>query len=228
VVDLTASTQSDLLSLANSKKLEAGEVIVAEYQSAGRGRLDRTFEAASGTALLFSFYVSPKREKNEWGFITQLAALTMHENIAPDLPVECSVKWPNDILIGEKKVAGLLAQATEGGVIVGIGLNVEMGIEELPVTTATSLKISGSNNLNRNILLSNFLNAFEIIFRKWDAGEDFIDRYAAVCSTLGRPVNIEVAGRESRSGVADSINKFGALVLTDGFEVTIGDVVHLR
>jgi BirA family biotin operon repressor/biotin-[acetyl-CoA-carboxylase] ligase len=103
-----------------------------------------------------------------------------------------------------------------------------MTAEELPVETATSIGLMGSTKLDRNLLLANFLNLFEVNFEKWDEGGDFIDRYSAVCATLGRQVQIEVIGRANRTGKALTINKVGALMLDDGFEVNVGDVVHLR
>jgi BirA family biotin operon repressor/biotin-[acetyl-CoA-carboxylase] ligase len=152
----------------------------------------------------------------------------MHEVVSADLPIKTKLKWPNDILIGDKKVAGLLAQATDVGVIIGIGLNVGMTIEELPVESATSLAIANSKELNRNLILSKFLNEFKSKFEEWDKGKDFVDGYSQVCATLGREIQIEVVGRENRIGIAKSVNKFGALLLDDGFEVSVGDVVHLR
>jgi BirA family biotin operon repressor/biotin-[acetyl-CoA-carboxylase] ligase len=228
VADLTSSTQSDLADLVNSNSAETGDVIVAEFQSAGRGRLERTFEAAPGSALLFSFYIKPKRVSSDWGFIAHLAALSMQEVISQDIPSQVQLKWPNDILIGDKKVAGLLAQATAEGVIIGIGVNVAMTVEELPVETATSIALMGSAKLDRNLILGEFLNRFLNNFEHWDSGADFIDRYSAVCATLGRQVQIEVIGRANRTGKALTINKVGALMLDDGFEVNVGDVVHLR
>ena len=228
MVDLTASTQSDLAELVKSKSVKSGEVIVTEFQSAGRGRLERTFQAPTHSALLFSLYIEPKRVRSDWGFISHLAALSMLEVISSDLPMKASLKWPNDILIGEKKVAGLLAQVSDQGIIIGLGLNVEMNIEELPVETATSLAISGSKELNRNLILSKFLNVFEDNFANWEKGANFLDRYSQVCATLGRQVQIEVTGRTNRTGIAQSVNEFGALLLDDGFEVNVGDVVHLR
>jgi len=228
VVDLTASTQSDLAELVKSKSVKSGEVIVTEFQSAGRGRLERTFQAPTHSALLFSLYIEPKRVRSDWGFISHLASLSMLEVISSDLPMKASLKWPNDILIGEKKVAGLLAQVSDQGIIIGLGLNVEMNIEELPVETATSLAISGSKELDRNLILSKFLNVFEDNFANWEKGANFLDRYSQVCATLGRQVQIEVTGRTNRTGIAQSVNEFGALLLDDGFEVNVGDVVHLR
>ena len=228
MVDLTTSTQSDLADLVNLNSAKTGDVIATEFQSEGRGRLDRTFEAPPGSALLFSFYIAPKRARTDWGFISHLAALSMQQVISRDLSSQVWLKWPNDILIDSLKVAGLLAQATDHGVIIGIGVNVAMTTEELPVDTATSLAIAGSNNLDRNLILGSFLNHFESNFKEWDKGGDFIGIYSEVCATLGRNVQVEVIGRENRTGVALAINSLGALLLADGFEVNVGDVVHLR
>lgn len=228
MADLTTSTQTDLAELVNSNSAKTGDVLATEFQTAGRGRLDRTFEAAPGSALLFSFFIKPNRVRNDWGFISHLAALSMQEVISHDHPTKVWLKWPNDILIGDKKVAGLLAQATDDGVIIGIGVNVAMTTDELPVETATSLAITGSNKLDRNLMLGEFLNRFEVNFEKWDNGADFIDSYSEVCATLGRQVQVEVVGRVNRIGKAISVNKIGALMLDDGFEVNVGDIVHLR
>ena len=228
MVDLTASTQSDLAELVNASVAKSGEVIAAEFQSNGRGRLDRTFEAPPQSALLFSFYIAPKRAVSDWGFISFLAALAMREVITDQLAEKVNLKWPNDILIGDKKVAGLLAQQIGEGVIVGIGLNVAMSTDELPVPTATSLLLADSNLLDRNLILSAFLNHFENLFKEWDSGGDFLEKYRQVCSTLGRHVRVEVLGRDSIEGEAVSITAQGVLILKDGTEVNVGDVVHLR
>jgi BirA family biotin operon repressor/biotin-[acetyl-CoA-carboxylase] ligase len=228
VVDLTASTQSDLAELVNASVAKSGELIVADFQSAGRGRLDRSFEAPPESALLFSFFLKPKRVRSDWSFISFLAAIAMHEVIFKDMTDKVSLKWPNDILIDDKKVAGLLAQQIGDGVIVGIGLNVAMDTDELPVPTATSLALSGSNNLDRNTLLSDFLNRFESIFTEWESGSDFLEKYRQISSTIGRQVRVEVLGRDPIEAEAVAISTQGALILGDGFEVNVGDVVHLR
>jgi BirA family biotin operon repressor/biotin-[acetyl-CoA-carboxylase] ligase len=90
------------------------------------------------------------------------------------------------------------------------------------------LLIGGFKKLDRNLILSEFLNRFEVNFRAWDSGADFVEKYSNVCATLGRQVQIEVIGRANRIGKAQSINEIGALMLDDGFEVNVGDLVHLR
>ena len=228
MVELTESTQSDLANLVNSSVAKSGELIVAEFQSAGRGRLDRTFQAPPQSALLFSFYVEPKRAVSDWSFISFLAAIAMHQAISNGMHEAPTLKWPNDILIGEKKVAGLLAQQTDRGVIVGIGLNVEMSEAELPVSSATSLALCGSKELNRNKILADFLNRFEIALHDWDSGTDYLEKYREISSTIGGQVRVDVIGRDSIEGEAVAISPQGALILGDGYEVNVGDVVHLR
>lgn len=228
VVELTTSTQSDLSALVNSSEIKSGEVIVSEYQSQGRGRLDRTFQASPESALLFSFYVTPARAHLEWTFISFLAAIALREVISNGLSVEVTLKWPNDILIRDKKVAGIISEASQHGVIIGVGLNVAMTKSQLPVMTATSLAIENSVEIDRNLILAKFLNRFEEIFEQWEEGSDFTATYSKGSSTIGRQVRIEVSGRQPQVGLAAGISAQGALLLSDGSEVNVGDVVHLR
>lgn len=228
VVELTESTQSDLANLVNSSVAKNGELIVAEFQSAGRGRLDRTFQAPPQSALLFSFYIEPKRAVSDWSFISFLAAMAMQKVISEYLSEPATLKWPNDILIGDKKVAGLLAQQTDRGVILGIGLNVEMSEEELPVPTATSLLIERSKQIDRNLLLAEFLNRFEEFFIDWESGGDFKEQYEKASSTIGRDIRVDILGRDPLLGKAVGVSDEGALILGDGTKVNVGDVVHLR
>lgn len=228
MLELTGSTQVDLAKLVNSSNVESGELIAAEFQSSGRGRVDRTFEAAESSALLFSFYLTPKRSRRDWGFIAMLAALSIREVIFESVSKTTLVKWPNDVLIGERKVAGILAESTTAGVIIGIGLNVEMYESELPVDHATSLAIEKSSNLNRSQILINFLNNFEKKFSDWDSGLNFTEDYITNSATIGRQIQVQVLGRPAIEGLANSITEEGALLLADGSQVTVGDVVHLR
>jgi BirA family biotin operon repressor/biotin-[acetyl-CoA-carboxylase] ligase len=103
-----------------------------------------------------------------------------------------------------------------------------MSADELPVPTATSLALARSNNLDRTLLLCAFLNRFEIMFNEWESGSDFLEKYRQVSSTLGRQVRVEVLGRDPIEAKAVSITAQGALILSDGTEVNVGDVVHLR
>lgn len=229
VVDITESTQADLLQLVSSNEALSKQVIVSEYQSAGRGRLDRNFEAAPMSALTFSMYIEPKVDKAEWSFLTLLSALSVREAITSlDGAISLEVKWPNDLLIGEKKCAGIIAQATEKGVVIGIGINVGMKEAELPVPTATSLAIEGSLELDRNRILAAILNHFEVNLQIWELGKSFITEYKEASATIGAMVEVTLPGGDVLKSKAIGITDAGELLLESGEAVTVGDVVHLR
>jgi BirA family biotin operon repressor/biotin-[acetyl-CoA-carboxylase] ligase len=227
VFQTVASTQTELIEKEN---LQHGDVFVTEYQSAGRGRLDRTFEATESTALLFSLYLEPKRNKMEWSAITLLTGLSLVTALTKlDKTLPISLKWPNDLLIGEKKVAGILAEATVDGVIVGIGLNVEMAKSELPVPTATSLKLENFAELNRNVILSEILRNLALTIELWESGShDLFEQYREVSSTLGKEVEIHLPSGEIITSRATGITNVGELQLANGARVNVGDVIHLR
>ncbi len=229
MVEVTGSTQDDLYQLASSEKAIPKTILASEFQSSGRGRLDRTFEAAPHSALTFSIYIEPKVDKEEWSFLTLLAGLSLHEALhALDPQVEVGIKWPNDLLIGEKKFVGMIAQATNKGVVIGIGINVGMTSEELPVENATSLSIEGFAELDRNLILAAFINHFEINVEMWEHDQSFLAQYRAASVTLGKEVEVSLPGGEAIKGRAVDISNAGALILENGNEVTVGDVVHLR
>ena len=226
VVELTASTQNDVVEKVRHGIARGGEVIAAEFQSAGRGRLERSFAAPARTALLFSFYIQPKRNRNEWGWIPLIAGVSVAQVLSH---FGAQVKWPNDILIKELKVSGLIAEVIDDGVVIGIGINVGMKSEELPVPTATSLFVEGARDMTRNELLSNFLNNFERNFSKWDQGSDDIASiYLDLSATVGREVAVEYPDGRRETGSAVSISAAGELVLASGIHVNAGDIVHLR
>ena len=231
VVDVTGSTQLDLEENIRARTALDGDVLIANYQSAGRGRLDREFIAAPSSAILFSFYKKISRPREEWNFIALLAALSISDalkNLDHDIPV--NIKWPNDILVKDKKIAGLLCQAESEGVIVGIGLNVSMREDELPVETATSLLLENYTELDRNIIVKRILQIFEEKFSIWESrgSEPFISDYEKACSSLQRQIQIIQPHGDSKIAIATSISSLGELVLEDGTLVNSADVVHLR
>jgi BirA family biotin operon repressor/biotin-[acetyl-CoA-carboxylase] ligase len=229
VVEVTGSTQDDLYQLASSGSAIPKTILASEYQSSGRGRLDRTFEATPHSALTFSLYIEPKVAREEWSFLTLLAGLSVHEALHTiDPQVSVGVKWPNDLLIGEKKFVGMIAQATEKGVVLGIGINVGMSVEELPVPNATSLAIENFSVLDRNVILAAIVNHFEINLEMWEHDKSFLAEYRGASVTIGSDVEVTLPGGEVIQSKAVDISDSGALMLEDGREVTVGDVVHLR
>lgn len=227
VFQTVASTQTELIGKEN---LQHGDVFVTEYQSAGRGRLDRTFEATESSALLFSLYIEPKRNKMEWSAVPLLTGLSLVTALTKlDQTIAANLKWPNDLLIGENKVAGILAEARANGVMVGIGLNVEMSQSELPVPTATSLKLENCAELNRNVILPEILKNLALIIELWDGGSNIVfEQYRQVSSTLGKEVEVHLPSGEIITSRATGISNIGELQLANGAQVNVGDVIHLR
>ncbi len=227
VIDETESTQN-LLRTSNPKP---GDLITTEYQSQGRGRLGRSFSAQKSTALLFSFYLAPKCERNNWGFLPLLVGMSVANSlikITGDSNFKC--KWPNDILFNEKKIAGLLVETFDDGVIVGVGINVSTTQEQLPVAHASSIFLETGKQLNRNILLAEILAGLTPLLVEWETGSNLsslIAAYSRLSATLGQNVQIELPGGKQLGGIATRIDSSGALVLGSGELVTVGDVVHL-
>lgn len=227
VVDLTTSTQADLAEKISAGDAHSGDVIVANFQSAGRGRLDRTFSAPASTALLFSLHLTPQRSPTEWGFLPLLVGLSVAETLN-SVNAGISIKWPNDLLINNKKVGGIISTIHGDGVIIGIGINVSMSAQELPMESATSLGLAGVSLLDRNLLLSKILNSLETDFIRWDLGQSFLDRYLDLSATIVRNVRIELPGGREIVAKAISIDEQGQLNLDDGQVISVGDVIHLR
>jgi len=221
------STQSELSGKTN---LQHGDVFVTEFQSAGRGRLDRTFEAPQSSALLFSAYFEPKKNKSEWSAIPLLAGLSVTNALKKiDPKIKTTLKWPNDLLIGDRKVAGLLVEAKSGGVIIGIGLNISMTKSELPVPTATSLTLESFEELDRNLILPAILKDLAVTLDLWESGSSLpFEQYRQVSSTIGKEVEVHLPSGETLKSQAMSINEMGELILANGARVNVGDVIHLR
>ena len=224
VVDEIDSTQN-YLRTSNPK---SGDVITAEYQSAGRGRLDRKFDAEKSSALLFSFYLEPEVKVEIFGYLTLLvgASVTSTMNkITKTNNFKC--KWPNDILFGDLKVAGLLAEKTESGVIVGVGINVSTAKDELPVSHATSVFLATDALINRNTLLAQILNNLEQDLLSWQGGKDLTSKYRELSATIGKQVRVEMPDGSQIEGAAVDIDETGSLRLDNGERITVGDVIHL-
>ena len=224
------SSTQDIL---KDKLVSNGDCVVTEYQSAGRGRLDRSFVSPSHAALLFSFFITPKRPEDMWGAVPLLAGMTVAQTLNEISSSEnFSTKWPNDVIATTGKVAGILCERYSTGIIVGIGINVSTLQEELPVPTATSLYLSTGVEFDRNVLLAALLNNFAEIFGEWDTGADFRESYRQTSETLGRRVEVQLphaAGDQAAaSGVATDVDSDGALILDGGRRITVGDIIHLR
>ncbi|WP_392751888.1 biotin--[acetyl-CoA-carboxylase] ligase [Streptomyces sp. LN590] len=242
VVNVTGSTNTDLA--ARAAGLTEGTVLVAEEQTAGRGRLDRTWTAPARSGLFFSVYLTPGDDVpvHRWGWLPLLAGVATATGLARAAGVDTSLKWPNDLLVtveGEEcKAGGILAERAGDGVVIGIGLNVTLRATELPAPTAASLALAGAVSTDRETLLRGVLRSLDHWYVEWraaggDAAQSGLQAaYAAGCATLGRTVRAQLPGDRSLVGEAVAIDGDGRLILStaDGLQepVSAGDIVHLR
>ncbi|WP_306335359.1 biotin--[acetyl-CoA-carboxylase] ligase [Streptomyces sp. KL118A] len=245
VVAATGSTNTDLA--ARADELAEGAVLVAEEQSAGRGRLDRRWSAPARSGLFFSVLLKPADVPVErWGWLPLLTGVAVATGLSRVAGVDTALKWPNDLLVTvgdqERKAGGILAERagspSGGGIVIGVGLNVTLREDELPVPTAGSLALAGAKVTDRDPLLRAVLRSLEQWYADWRAagGDPAASRlqetYAAGCATLGRQVRAELPGDRSVVGEAVAVDGDGRLVLAteEGVQQPVGaaDIVHLR
>jgi BirA family biotin operon repressor/biotin-[acetyl-CoA-carboxylase] ligase len=240
VVEESASTNADLAQRAR-EGARPGLVLVAEHQTAGRGRLGRTWVTPARAALTFSLLVAPDEvPASRWPWLPLLTGLAVTEGVRRAAGVAAALKWPNDVLVGDLKVAGILAERVEraGGAVavIGVGLNVSSTAAELPVATATSLALAGAGPVDRSALLLDVLTAFAAAYDGWRAvagraEAGLRDSYAAACTTLGRDVRVDLPTGAPLRGRATGVDEAGRLLVDDGRRVHVlgaGDVVHVR
>ena len=238
VVAETGSTNADLAERARGGAAE-GTVLVAERQTAGRGRLGRVWQSPpragiAASVLLRPADVPPARH----GWLPLLAGVALVEAVRRVSEVDAYLKWPNDLLLpGDRKCGGILAEAVGGAVVLGIGLNTSLRESELPRPDATSLALAGATSFDRGPLLRQLLRSMSVWYGRWrTAGGDPIasglrEAYAFHCGTLGHRVRVELPGGETLEGVAAEVDQDGRLMLTlpaGRRAVAAGDVVHLR
>jgi BirA family biotin operon repressor/biotin-[acetyl-CoA-carboxylase] ligase len=206
-----------------------GLVAVADHQTAGRGRLDRRWEAPPGSSLLVSVLIRPAPNSAVLHTVVIAAALALADAVARVAGFTPALKWPNDLVVGDRKLAGLLAEQAVDALVVGAGCNVQW--DSFPAdlaSTATSCNAEAGRPVDRDALLDAFLDALDARLASLDGvpGD-----YRARLATLGRRVRAVQADGEL-VGVAVDVRDSGALVLRDDagreHEITTADVIHLR
>jgi BirA family biotin operon repressor/biotin-[acetyl-CoA-carboxylase] ligase len=203
-----------------------GLVVVADVQTAGRGRLGRTWEAPPGSSLLVTVLLrrGPQRRA------VMAAGLAMAAAVEEVAGLDVALKWPNDLLVGDRKLAGLLAEAEDDAVAVGAGCNVnwESFPEEL-AEIATACNLEAGAPVDRDALLDAYLDALTLTLAQGDA---IVSEYRARVATIGRTVRVHRVRGEELEGTAVDVADDGALVVRDsnGDDHTIvaADVIHLR
>lgn len=241
-VPQTASTNAHVAEAAHRGAAE-GLVVTAEYQSRGRGRLDRGWQSPPGAGLTVSVLLRPEQVAiSRWPWLPLLTGVAVAEATGRIAAVEIGLKWPNDVLVGGRKLAGILLERVGGSsapaAVVGIGLNVTTTVEELVGPSATSLLLEGATTYDRPTVLRAVLSALEGWYVGWrSVGGDpdasgLRAAYESRSVTLGREVRVELPGRTWLTGTAEAVDDAGRLVVRDKTRrdtaVAAGDVIHLR
>lgn len=244
VVTETGSTNADLI--ASAERCADRTALIAEHQGSGRGRHSRSFSGAPRSQILLSMLLKfPGIDPAVLGWLPLVAGIALVDAMRTVAEVDARLKWPNDVLIGGKKVSGILAEVAGHGpsptVVIGLGVNVTMTAEELPVPTATSLALENAAVLDRDTLVRAVLRGVAAEVDSWrDADwstELLARRYRERCNTIGQRVRVDLPGGEEKFGTAVDVDRHGRIVLEveppgDGeatvLAVAAGDVTHLR
>ncbi|MDO4898373.1 MAG: biotin--[acetyl-CoA-carboxylase] ligase [Rothia sp. (in: high G+C Gram-positive bacteria)] len=222
-------------------------------QNAGHGRLERVWCAPAGTALATTFilrpHVNPHRRvaPEQYHWFTSLAALAVCHTLCDLFGLAPTIKWPNDVLVGNRKICGILAQLVlepEGSisVLVGVGINLNMTAEQLPVPTATSVLVENGRVGGIAEVLNTFATHFEMLYRGFAStlfeaeqpflGASLLERLRGRMGTIGSHLTIHLPGGETFRGIGLDISDTGELIVrADNGETrqfTVGDVVHVR
>jgi BirA family biotin operon repressor/biotin-[acetyl-CoA-carboxylase] ligase len=237
----TGSTNADLAAAARAGA-RPGRVLITDYQSAGRGRLGRTWTAPPGTSIAMSVLVQPDGvESPRWTWLPLLAGIAVADGVRAVAGLPAVLKWPNDVMVDGRKLCGILAERVETprgpACVVGMGINVSLRQGDLPTETATSLAIAaaeaGRGAPGRTEVIAAVLAEVELLIRRWEAaGDDAAAArgYVERCDTIGRRVRVEL-GQRTVQGVAEGVDHDGRLVVrTDAATevLGVGDVVHVR
>ncbi len=236
VVAATGSTNADVTACAVAGERE-GLVVVAEHQQSGRGRLDRSWETPGRAALTFSVLLRPDAGGASWTWLPLLAGVAVATAVR-ELGVDAELKWPNDVLVGDRKLAGLLVERVEApagpAAVLGVGLNVSQTAAELPIEAATSLAIEGVD-ADRTDLLVRVLGRLAHEYDGWlGAGGVAALRaaYTDLCPTVrGQQVRATLPGGAVLEGEGAGLSADGGLLVWSSAgvaTVNAGDVVHVR
>ena len=231
----TGSTNADLVAEAARNGCPDGLVLVSDVQHAGRGRLDRSWQAPPGTALTFSVALRLAGVPHvRWPWLPLLAGVASCDALARLSGLPVGLKWPNDLMLeaGPRKLGGILVEVAGPAptAIVGIGINVGQSAGELAVPTAGSLALAGAV-VDRVDLLGAILADLAATFARWresggDPAAGLHTAYRSRCLTLGQEVVVSLPDRQLR-GLATDIDSDGRLVV-GGIAVSAGDVEHVR
>ncbi len=243
-VETTGSTNSDVAAAASESAAEWPDlsVLCASSQTAGRGRSGRQWTSKANASLAASILVRPAGVPlTHFGWLPILAGLAMSQTVAEFLPhQDVSLKWPNDVLVNDKKVSGVLSELlpSSDAVVIGAGLNLSQEQDELPIEAATSLMLEGVT-VSFEQALESYLKNFVALYKPFVANLGDADasglrqQTTAMCGTIGRRVRALMPGDQVVEGNAIDLDASGRiLIAVDGqdqfYAVAAGDIVHLR
>jgi BirA family biotin operon repressor/biotin-[acetyl-CoA-carboxylase] ligase len=222
--------------LEAARLAEPWRVVVTDHQQAGRGRLGRAWDTPAHTSVTLSVLVPAPDQGRGW--VPLATGLAVRDALAEVAGVDAGLKWPNDVLLpadGERKVCGILCELQPAGIVVGLGINVDQDRAELPVDTATSLRLAGAGDVSRERLvvavLSHLARWHAVLSGDAAARAGVHAAYRKACLTIGRDVELHVSGGEVRRVRAVGVDDEGRLVVTSSgteYAVAAGDVVHVR
>lgn len=235
VLDSSPSTNAELRELAADPAAPSFTAVLTLDQTAGRGRLDRSWVAPAGTALALSVLVRGALAHPLASWLPLLAGLCLAEALDETAPGRVRVKWPNDLLIDGLKVCGILVEITpQGDAVIGSGLNLTQTAEQLPVPTATSLALAGIRLQGGDLdtVVASYLRRLRDELDAPGPVSRLRERVVARCATVGSPVRVLLADGETLAGTATGLDPAGRLEVRgeDGAVVTVavGDVTHAR
>lgn len=236
VLEEAGSTNAVAADRVRAGEARRGSVVLAEHQTAGRGRLDRAWETPARSALTFSVVLQPDVDPQRWPWLPLLVGYAVHRALARH-GVVSALKWPNDVLVGDRKVAGILVERVEGPggpvAVAGVGLNVSTTVEELPVPTATSVQEATGRPVDRTDLLAALVREVVDTLEDWRGsdGTALHAAYAGACGTIGRDVRVELPSGDPVVGRAAGVDDQGRLLVDapgGPVALSVGDVVHVR
>lgn len=238
VVAQTDSTNADLLEQAAAGIDIDGAVLIAEHQTAGRGRHGRVWSAAPRAQITLSVGVNAVDVPvTGWGWLPLAAGVAVVDTVAPSLEVagvSAGLKWPNDVLAGGGKLAGILAEVARPFVVIGIGLNVTLASAEVDSPDAVSLLDRGVPAPDRTQLVCRLLRQLDARIDQWRGADPLLAAdYRARSLTIGSRVRVLLPGDREVIGTACDIDNQGCLCVDPGASreaivLSAGDVVHLR
>jgi len=250
--DQIGSTNREAVALAQSG-VEHGTVVLADTQTEGRGRLARSWFSPSGINLYCSIVIRTAMvgdRQSAWlSWLPLITALAAAEAIDTAASTHIEVKWPNDLLIGERKVGGILCEsgtAKQSGPfqVVGIGLNVNGSVTDFPeeiLDIATTLRHETGRDIDRNRLLAKFLDELEACIEEFSARgtERIALAYQRRCTTIGKTVKATLAEGREIIGIAEGVSQDGSLTVAprpqpagrqppEILHLRVADIIHVR